>query len=316
MQVAMKGANMWHVVTGSSGFIGGNLVRTLLARGRSVRAVDVRPSSSIEVLHAGYGDRLETIRGDLVDATIAEAAVDRAAVVYHLAAETNLAKSVAAPGNSLADDLLTTIRILEAARECDTKPRVVFASSASVYGGSERSPLSEGDVGCGLLTPYGVHKRASELYCEMYARLHGVPAVCARFFNVYGPGQMSLQACVPAFVTAMLRGQEVTVHGDGSHVRDFVHVSDVVDALILMSSRNETGEYNVGTGTESSIADLIQSLESIAGEQMRVKHGPAMEFDIQKSRADVSKIARLGWEPKTCLRDGLVDTIEFYRGIA
>lgn len=307
---------MWQVVTGSSGFIGGHLVRALLAGGHAVRAVDVRPSPSLDALRDTYGDRLEMIRGDLVDATVAEAAVDQASVVYHLAAETNLAKSVAAPGNSLADDLLTTIRILEAARALGRKPRVVFASSASVYGDSARSPLSECDVGCGILTPYGIHKRAGEFYCEMYARLHGVSAACLRFFNVYGPWQMNVQAAVPAFTLALLRGQEITVNGDGSHARDFVHVSDVVGALMLIGSRDETGEFNVGTGTESSILDLIRSLESVAGETIRVTHGPAMEFDIQKSRADVSKIARLGWEPKTCLRDGLVDTVEFYRGLA
>ena len=307
---------MWNVVTGASGFIGGHLVRALLERGDYVCAADVVRSPSIEQLREKYGERLRVVWGDLVDRRVVTEACAGASVVYHLAAQTNLDESVRNPALAMANDLTTTVHVLEECRIQLRQPRVVFASSASVYGDSDHSPLSEHDVGGGIMTPYGIHKRAGEFYCEMYARLHGVSAACLRFFNVYGPWQMNVQAAVPAFTLALLRGQEITVNGDGSHARDFVHVSDVVGALMLIGSRDETGEFNVGTGTESSILDLIRSLESVAGETIRVTHGPAMEFDIQKSRADVSKIARLGWEPKTCLRDGLVDTVEFYRGLA
>ena len=308
---------MWHVVTGCSGFIGRHLANTLLERGEAVRGVDKRRDANLERLVQQKGGQFEVIWGDLAEPDVcAEAAVE-ASRIYHLAAETDLGKSVETPADSLCDDLVSTVNILEAARAQDEPPRVVIASSAAVYGTQTSTPAVEGFAeGATILSPYGIHKRSCEMYADMYSRVHGLSTVCLRYFNVYGPGQVKLSAVIPAFVLAMLRKQPLTIRGDGCQSRDFVHVSDVVEATLLMAEKERSGTYNVGTGQSVSLVELIEVLEHVRGRKVEVVREDGSNWDIRYSCADIGAMRALGWAPTRDIVAGLVDTIEYYRQMA
>ncbi len=309
---------MKNAVTGSSGFIAGHLIRALLERGDDVYAVDKRkPSIHIEKLFSKYQKQLTVILCKGLSPMACKQLVNNVQVVYHLAAETNLKESVNRPWNSIRDDLLSTVNMLNACKELSPLSRFVFTSSAAVYGQNSKDKVSEEDAeGAEVISPYGANKKASEMYACLYSKVHGLSTVCLRLFNVYGPGQLNLQAAIPSFTLNMLRGEHLKVRGDGFQTRDFIHVSDVVKALLLVGSNNRTGVYNVGTGTAYSLMDLIMYLAAHTENKFYVDNLPKLEWDIQHSCANISRIeSEMGWEPEMGLEDGVVDTVEYYKQI-
>jgi len=307
---------MRNVVTGSSGFIGGHLVRALLDLGESVIAVDKRYSDELEEWGALHPGDLEIICDDLSDKGSWKGIVDGADRIFHLAAETDLGKSVRSPAASLSDDLLTTVNLLDACVKAGTSPRIVIASSAAIYGDLVSNPVSEDDSKEAIgLSPYAIHKRSCEMYADMYRVVHGLSVVCLRYFNVYGPGQENLQAVVPAFTLGILRGNAAVIRGDGLQSRDFIHVRDVVDATISMGDTKYVGQFNVGCGRSYTLLELILILEELSGERFEVNYQPASNWDIKHSCADISHLRRTGWVPKLGLKAGMVDTLAYYQGL-
>jgi UDP-glucose 4-epimerase len=287
------------VVTGGAGFIGSNLVDTLLARGDEVVVVDDLSSGKRENVAAGA--RLMEV--SILDATLAEViAEERPEVCFHLAAQADVPTSVRRPDFDAQVNVVGTIRVLQAAG-ADTSV-VLTSTGGAIYGELDR-PAREDDPRSPL-SPYGVAKLAAEEYIAAWNRLHGTRHGTLRFGNVYGPRQeASLEGGVVAiFLNAMAAGAETTIFGDGGQTRDFVHVDDVARALLLAPGRG--GVFNIGSGVETSVLELHERCRAVSGDDRPPRQAPPREGDVRRSVLDVSLAEReLGWRPEVSLDDGL-----------
>jgi len=284
------------VVTGGAGFIGSNLVDALLARGDDVTAVDDLSSGKRENVHADAAFVERDIREELE--------FGGADVVFHLAAQADVQTSMQRPEYDADVNVVGSVRVLEAARA--TGAQVVFSSTGGAIYGECDGPAPE-DSTLQPVSPYGIAKLCAEQYLAGWNRIHGSDHVVLRFANVYGPRQDSgLEGGVVAiFLERMARGEPTTIFGDGSQTRDFVYVGDVVDAL-LAAVGHDGGTFNVGTGRETSVAELHQACRTVAGSDEEPRLEPARLGDARRSVLDVSRIEReLDWRARTSLDDGL-----------
>jgi UDP-glucose 4-epimerase len=293
------------VVTGGAGFIGSNLVDALLARGDDVTVVDNLVSGKRENVAAA---------ARLVEADIRDDGLELdGEVCFHLAAQADVNTSVQRPGYDASVNVLGTVNVLEAARRSGAQ--VVFSSTGgAIYGEVER-PAAEDDERRPV-SPYGIAKLAGEEYLRGWNRIHGTRHVVLRFANVYGPRQDSgLEGGVVAiFLERMARGEGTTIFGDGGQTRDFVHVDDVVRALLAAAGR-DGGTFNVGTGSETSVGRLHELCRAASGVDEPPAHEPARLGDARRSVLDVARIKReLGWTPQVSLEDGLRRTWDWTRG--
>jgi nucleoside-diphosphate-sugar epimerase len=304
---------MAHVlVTGGAGFIGANLVRTLLERGDSVRVLDnfsTGNRANLEDLDT------EIVEGELRSYERVHNAVRGVEVVYHLGALGSVPRSVQDPLTSSAVNVEGTLNVLLAARD-ESVRRVVFSSSTSIYGSTRLLPTPE-DEPPDPISPYGVAKLAAERYCVSFSRVYeSFESVVLRYFNVFGPLQSPFSqyaAVVPRFVTAIAAGEPVEIHGDGQQSRDFTYVGNVVDATIRAGeAAGASGEiFNVAAGAPASVNTIADTIGEILGKPVERRHVPRRAGDIRDSWADLTKSRRvLGYEPAVDLREGLRRTIE------
>jgi UDP-glucose 4-epimerase len=296
------------IVTGCSGFIGRHLSQALVDQGHFVIGIDKKPFPR--------STGLDFIQADISYEGVCDSFVKGADVVFHLASQVDVEKSVQYPVLDMKDTLQTTVNVLNACIKAgSTFPRFVLASSASVYGGCDKASIREEDsIGAVLQSPYAIHKSSSEDYAQMYSLLYpGFSTVCLRYFNVYGPGQENLRAVIPAFITGALSEEKVVVRGDGLQTRDFIYVEDVVAANILLGCEKKcSGVYNIGTGGSSTLLDILTELERALGWNIHIEYAPKSEWDIQESCACIEKIEKEGWNPKTDLKEGLAMTVDYY----
>jgi UDP-glucose 4-epimerase len=295
------------VVTGGAGFIGSNLVDALLARGDEVVVVDDLSSGKRENVAAGA--RLSEV--SILDPALAEVIADQQPeVCFHLAAQADVPTSVRRPDFDAEVNVVGTVRVLQAAG-ADTS--VVFTSTGgAIYGELDR-PARE-DHPRRPLSPYGVAKLAAEEYVAGWNRLHGTRHGTLRFGNVYGPRQeASLEGGVVAiFLNAMAAGGETTIFGDGRQTRDFVHVDDVVRALLLAPGHG--GVCNIGSGAETSVLELHERCRAVSGDDRPPRLAPARDGDLERSVLDIALAGReLGWRPKVSLDEGLKRTWDWIR---
>lgn len=294
------------LVTGGAGFIGGHLVASLAAD-NDVRVLDDLSAGSADRVSAGA----TLIRGDVRDGAAVEEAMEGVDVAYHLAAVVDVARSVEDPVGSHSVNVDGTLTVLEAARRTST--RVVLASSAAIYGAPESIPVHE-DARTEPVSPYGLDKLAVDRYGALYHDLYGLPTVRLRPFNVYGPGQHSgaYSGVIGVFLDQGLAGEPITVHGDGTQTRDFVHVSDVVRAFEAAGATDHVGDaFNVGTGESVSIREVAETVRRVTGGRSEIRHTDPREGDVDHSRADVSRAeALLGYEPRVGLDEGLRTVVE------
>jgi UDP-glucose 4-epimerase len=295
------------LVTGGAGFIGSHIAERLVGD-NSVTVLDD--------LSSGHRGRLtgeeRLVKGDVRDPdALSEAAGDGLDVVFHEAANVSVPRSVEEPRWSHEVNLDGTLEVLELARREDA--RVVFASSAAVYGDPDSLPVDETHR-TEPLSPYGIEKLAADLYVRRYHDLYGLDTVALRYFNVYGPRQSATgyNGVITAFLDLAAGHEPLTIDGDGSQTRDFVHVDDVVQANLLAAATNGVGEsYNVGTGESVTVSELAEVVNDLAGSDAGVTHGPPRAGDIDASRADVSKAREaLGYDPAVGLREGLAPLVE------
>jgi UDP-glucose 4-epimerase len=306
------------LVTGAAGFIGSHLCDVLSARGDTVLGVDDLSSGSLENLAGIDVDLTEASILDIDVLTRLSAGVD---AVVHLAARASVPRSIENPVASHDANTTGTLRVLEAARAASTGDRpvhVVVASSSSVYGANPTLPKHEGLM-TAPLSPYAATKLATEQYTLAWQHSYDMPTLAFRFFNVFGPRQApghAYAAVIPAFVHAALRGESLTVHGDGTQSRDFTYVGTVVGVIADALARrvSHPGPVNLAMGSRTTLLELIGELETILGRSVERTHVENRAGDVPHSQSDPALLTSLfpGVQP-VALADGLGATVAWMR---
>jgi len=302
------------LITGGAGFIGSNLARAALAEGHEVVVLDD--------LSTGYAPNLagldvRFVEGSVNDAHMVDAAMSGVDSVVHLAALGSVPRSILDPVATHHANATGTLSLLEGARRAGVG-HVLTSSSSSVYGLNPALPKSEREW-VRPLSPYAVSKLAGEQYLLAYQQSFGLETLAFRFFNVYGPRQMSghvYAAVVPVFLDALLRGEPLPVHGDGLQSRDFTYVGTVCAVLLDAVARRVTHPepVNLAFGTNTTIAELVRELEQVSGLAADVAHQPARPGDVRSSQADNGVLLSLF--PSVApvpLRDGLIETLAWFK---
>lgn len=304
------------LVTGGAGFIGSHLVEALVAQGERVRVLDDFSAGRKENL-AGLEDRAEVLEGDVRDPDACRRACEGVGSVFHEAARVSVEQSVTDPVGCHEVNALGTLKMLCAARDAGCK-RFVYAGSASAYGDIAEIPQRE-DMAPQPLSPYAVAKHVGELYCRMFFALHGVETVVLRYFNVFGPRQDSASpysGVIAKFASSFLKGETVTIFGDGDQSRDFVPVADVVNAnLLAHAAPGAAGKLiNIGRGERISVNQLAEMLKKLTGSGSPIRHGPPRQGEVRHSQANIGRARDLlAYEPGAPLVEGLRRTVDWYR---
>jgi len=301
------------LVTGGAGFVGSALVRRLIESGARVTVLDDLFTGRRDAIPTGA----EFIEGSVTDEPLVRDLVKRNTLVFHLAAR-NIIASTANPRDDFSTNIGGTLNVLLAARDFNTE-RVVYTSSASVYGNPRSIPINEDDR-LVPLTPYAVSKLAGEHYCVAFYESYGLPVAVVRYSNVYGPYQRPENpycGVVSKFLIAANSGQRLCIHGDGGQTRDFTFVEDAVDATLLAAThpRAEGEVFNVGTGVETSVNDMAAAIGRACGREVVVDHIDRRDIDnIRRRVVNIEKIRHmLRWSPQTTLDRGLEATVKWFR---
>ncbi|MDF1564764.1 MAG: NAD-dependent epimerase/dehydratase family protein [Deltaproteobacteria bacterium] len=309
------------LITGSAGFIGSHLAEALLARGDQVVGVDDFDPTYDPALkernlegprsRAGFHfERLDVRDADALQALLAARGIRR---VAHLAARGGVRPSVEDPEIYADINVRGTQSVLQACLASGVE-QVVFASSSSVYGARDGGTFHESDAADRPASPYAATKRSGELLCYAAFHDHGLPVTCLRFFTVYGPRQRPDMA-IHRFLEQLEAGRPLTINGDGLQRRDFTYVDDIVAGFVAALERPDGyAIYNLGSGREVTVLELVAALQEAAGLEGRLEHGPAHASDVPHTRADIGLARRvLGWEPRVRLEEGLSRFVAWYR---
>lgn len=298
------------LITGGAGFIGSHLADALLAQGFSVRVLDDLSTGKRENLDG----RVELIVGDVADETALRGAVSGCQGVVHLAAIASVQASVEDPVGTHRANFIGTLNLCEAMRQ-EGIQRVLFASSAAVYGQNGEGSAIDEDVVKAPLTPYAADKLASEYYLDFYRREHGLEPAIFRFFNVYGPRQdpsSPYSGVISIFARRAEQGLPITVFGDGEQTRDFIYVGDLVKLLVTALLADEVAEsaINVGLDQSTSLNQLLAEIGKLTGGLPDITYRPARHGDIRHSRADNRRLLqRYRLDAPTPLAEGLAQLI-------
>lgn len=306
------------LVTGGAGFIGSHTTERLLARGDEVVVLDNFNDAydpAIKRANAAALQGARIVTGDIRDRELVRKlfADGRFDAVVHLAAMAGVRPSLLDPLHYEDVNMRGTMTLLEEAR-ARRGLRFVFASSSSVYGARDKVPFSEADDIPHPVSPYAATKRAGELMCYTYHHLFGVPISCLRFFTVYGPRQRPEMA-IAKFTRSILDGEPIPFFGDGSTRRDYTYVDDIVDGVVAALDRCSGYDiYNLGESATTSLSELVDALSKAIGKPAILDRQPNQPGDVPLTCADVSKArARLGYEPRTPVADGLARYVAWYR---
>jgi UDP-glucose 4-epimerase len=304
------------LVTGGAGFIGSNLVRSLLAAGRDVRVLDDLSTGYLSNLRGIEGD-LDLVVGDVRDGDVVRKAVRGVDVVCHLAALPSVARSVADPFVTDEVNVRGTLNVLVSAKEEGVR-RVVYASSSSVYGDTPTLPKHE-DMAPSPRSPYATSKLAGEHYCRAFSGVYGLETISLRLFNVFGPRQdpdSDYAAVIPRFLARMAAGEPPVIYGDGRQTRDFTYADNAVRAFILAASAGPeaAGEVaNIGCGSRISVLDLVQGLNEALGSRLEPVFAEPRPGDVRDSLASIEKAARLiAYRPEVEVHEGLRRTASWF----
>ena len=296
------------VVTGGAGFIGSHIAWELV-RDNEVVVIDNLYTGKEENVPPGA----KLVRADIRDYNAIADLITNADYVFHEAAQVSVVESVRDPVFTEEVNVIGTLNILRALLEGHGK--LIFASSAAVYGDNPNLPLKETERPRPL-SPYGVTKWSAEEYLRVFHELYGLPVVALRYFNVFGPRQGFNQyaGVISIFINRALAGEPLVIFGDGKQTRDFIYVKDVVKVNVLVAeSRKANGRvFNVATGRQTSILELATKIIEITGANTSIIFDKPRPGDIRHSLADISKIRKLGFEPEWSLEEGLKKTVEWY----
>jgi len=301
------------LVTGGAGFIGSNLVDALVARGDDVTVIDDLSSGKRENLTGALSLGVKLAEADIRDAAAVRAAFDAATpqLVFHLAAQVDVRKSLEDPALDAQINVVGTINVLEAAREHGVRRFVNTSTGGAIYGETDVMPTPE-TVPPLPMAAYGQSKHAAELYCALMHRLYGLPTVTLRYGNVYGPRQdpHGEAGVIAIFAGRLLDGDAPVVFGDGTQTRDYTFVSDIVAANLAAAEHpGASGAYNVGTGVEKSVLDVLGALRGAAdlpADEFQPEFKPARLGELERSSLDISRARdELGFTAGTQLEAGM-----------
>lgn len=297
------------LITGGAGFIGSHLCDALLDKGYAVRILDDFSTGRRDNLQIDH-PRLQLIEGDVADAGLVTQAAAGCSAVVHLAAVASVQASVEDPVRTHQSNFIGTLNVCEAMRVHGLR-RVLFASSAAVYGNNGEGESIAEDTPKAPLTPYAVDKLASEQYLDFYRRQHGLEPVVFRFFNIFGPRQdpsSPYSGVISIFSERAVQGLPITVFGDGEQTRDFLYVGDLVQVMVqaLEQPQVEEGAVNIGLNQATSLNQLLAALEKVVGSLPAISYAEARSGDIRHSRADNQRLlARFDFPQATPIVEGL-----------
>jgi UDP-glucose 4-epimerase len=305
------------LVTGGAGFIGSNLVDALLARGDEVTVVDNLTTGRRVNLEPGLAAGAELVELDIRDAEALSRLTGekRPEVVFHLAAQIDVRKSLADPFFDAAVNVGGTANVLEAARLAECERVVSISTGGAIYGEGEgqQLPLTE-DAPIAPMSAYGQSKHAAEGYVALYERLYGLSGVSLRLGNVYGPRQDPLgeAGVIAIFCGALKEGKRPTIFGDGTQTRDYIYVGDVVSAALAAGDSDATGPINVGTGRETTVLELVDALRELGErDDFEPEFAPARTGEVQAISIDAARAEReFGWRAEVGLDEGLRRTLD------
>jgi UDP-glucose 4-epimerase len=295
------------IVTGGSGFLGRHLCRALTQTGHTIKNIDLVENPEFKTVIADVRDQ-EKMLQEITDADL----------VFHLASLIEAGESVKEPFKFIDYNINGTVSVLEAMRRNQIS-NFAFSSSAAIYGEPLRVPIKEDDRTMPI-NPYGMTKLAMEALLSSYVKAHGFTGAALRYFNLYGPEEHHQPEthAIPRFIDQIKNDQEVTIWGNGSHQRDFVYISDIVEAHLkaieLMEREPDQYHYlNLSTEKPASVLELVKMIGKIMNKEPKIKHFPERPGDPQVLTADAIKAKKsLGWEAKMNLEDGLRQTVEYF----
>lgn len=307
------------LVTGGAGFIGSHLVERFVAEGYEVTVLDDLSRGRREHVPAGVTLEVEAIQSAAAAKVVSSGRFD---VIVHLAAQMDVRRSVADPVFDATVNIVGTLNLLEAVRASGHGTRFIFASTGGVLYGDYCTPPNAETLRKEPDSPYAIAKLSVEYYLAYYARIHGLDTTALRLGNVYGPRQdpHGEAGVVAIFCGRILGNEPLMVFGDGLQTRDYVHVRDVVDALIAVIAADlgtaetmDSRSFNIGTGIGSPVLDLTRILLAASGSRVDVHHAPRRTGEQQHSYLDISKAAAaLGWTPRMSLESGLAETYQWF----
>jgi UDP-glucose 4-epimerase len=305
------------LVTGGAGFIGSNLVDALVARGDDVAVIDNLATGKRENLEHAIANGADLIELDVRDAEAVAAAVERVGpeVIFHMAAQIDVRKSVADPAHDSRVNVEGTINVLSGALAAGVRRLINTSTGGAIYGEGQILPAPE-DHPVAPESPYGLSKFCAENYCALFTRLHGLSTVSLRYGNVYGPRQDPLgeAGVIAIFCGKLLDGGRPQIFGDGTQTRDYVYVGDVVDANLRAADSEVTGAFNVGRGVQTSVLDIVEALAAQSDNGFEADHLPGRTGEVQHIALDPSRTkAELGWEARVDLDQGLARTLDSLR---
>lgn len=302
------------LITGGAGFIGSHIAEHYQGIADEIRVLDN--------LRTGYkknldGLKVTFIEGSITDRELVKKAVEGVDYIFHMAALVSVPESMSKIDETIELNCRGLLNVLEEASEAGVK-KLVLASSAAIYGDNPTVPKLE-TMYPEPKSPYAITKLDGEYYLNMFRSIGKINTAAVRFFNVFGPRQDpkgAYAAAVPIFIEKAVKGEDITVYGDGTQTRDFIYVKDIVGALTFAAEHPEvTGVFNAGYGGQMTIEDLAAKIIAAAGSSSRVLHAPERPGDVKHSRACADKLRAAGWEPKHTLEEGLATTLDYFRNL-
>jgi UDP-glucose 4-epimerase len=299
------------LVLGGGGFLGSHLSQRLIELEHQVRIFEQpgKPLTNLEPI----ADRVEILRGDFGDLGALEAALGDIELVFHLISTTVPKSSNDDPAFDISSNLVPTLGLLDLAQRQALKKIIFFSSGGTVYGIPREMPISEQHP-TNPICSHGIHKLAIEKYLRMYHQLYGLEYCILRMSNAFGERQnlQSGQGAIAAFLHQALQGEEIEIWGDGSVVRDYIYVSDIVTAAVKsMRHAGDPRVFNIGTGVGTSLLEVIEAIERLLGSPVAVRFAPARAFDVPANVLDIRRARKeLGWQPEVGFEVGLERTLQ------
>lgn len=291
------------LVTGGMGFIGHKTIKELLKCGYEIFSID---NFSTNVVNEIKG--VKNYRSNLLDYKLLKEITKNVKYVFHFAAQTKVPISLNRPFHDFKVNVQSTLNLIEACRVNDVE-RIIFSSTAAVYGNFGKEGIKEYDVKCPI-NPYGVSKLAAENYLRIYYEIYGLETIILRYFNVYGLEKTN--NVIGIFKSKVQRNEQIVIYGDGNQQRDFIYINDVINANLLAIKKGHPGEaYNIGTGKSTTINELKNLILQVSKKQLKTKYHPMRMGETRGSVADISKSTKeLAYTPQYSLKEGLIDILK------